>query len=71
MRNDKLSIQKDLFDSSRSQELYMRVQELDIMIKRALKDSKYDQAREWNLEQERIIQELVAAGDDPIKAKKE
>jgi hypothetical protein len=49
----------------------MRVQELDLMIKRALKDLKYDQAREWIQEQERIIQELVAAGEDHTKAKKE
>lgn len=58
-----VSVQKDLFDSSQSQELQMRVRELDVMIKQALKDSNYDRARTLIQEQEKIIKELVAADD--------
>ncbi|UCE07846.1 MAG: hypothetical protein JSW07_07385 [bacterium] len=70
MRNMNASIQKDLFDSSRSQELHMRIKELDVMIKRALKDSKYNEARALTEEQEQIIKELVDADESEVNRKK-
>ncbi len=60
MPNRKVFIQKDLFESSKSQELNGRIKELDILIKRALKNSNYDQARTLIQEQEQIITELVS-----------
>ena len=70
MRKDSGSIQKDLFGSSKSQELRMRVRELDVMIKRALKDSKYNEARAMTEEQEQIIKELVAIDETEVHQKK-
>ena len=70
MRRNSISIQKDLFDSSKSQELQMRVRELDVMIKQALKDSKYNEARALTEEQEQIIKELVATGETEERRKK-
>lgn len=66
MRKNSGSIQKDLFDSSKSQELQMRVRELDVMIKRALKDSKFNEARALTEEQEQIIKQLVAADESEV-----
>ncbi len=59
----KVSIQKDLFESSKSRELNLRIKELDVLIKRALKDTKYDQARILIQEQEQIINQLVAQSE--------
>ncbi|MBN2030939.1 hypothetical protein JW824_11930 [bacterium] len=69
MQNRNGSIQKDLFESSKSQELNLRIKELDVLIKRALKESKYDQARILIQEQEQIIKGLVTRDEDKVNRK--
>ena len=58
----KNAAQKELFETSRAEELDRRVKELDKLISNALKRNDYEKAKEWTNEQESIIQELVELG---------
>ena len=63
MRFRQISHQKELFGSSRIQELQERIRELDVLIAKALKHNHYDKAKVLSDEQKGIIQELVELGD--------
>lgn len=70
MRFNKISHQKELFGSSRIQELQERIHELDVSIAEALKTNRYDRAKVLSDEQKDIIQELVELGESESGPKK-
>lgn len=55
--------QADLFDTLGGQDSSSRVQELDELIRGALRKNNYDLAKKLTLEQEKLIQELVERGE--------
>ncbi len=63
MKNSRVTLQEDLFESPGPKELRRRVKELDELIARALKENDYEKARELTGQQEAIIQELVKMGE--------
>ena len=69
MRLRKISQQKELFGSSRIQELQERIRELDISIAEALKNNRYDKAKVMSDEQKGMIQELVELGESESNKK--
>ncbi len=63
MKNSRMALQEDLFESSGPKELKRQVRELDELIARALKENNYKRAKELTTRQEAIIQELVRMGE--------
>jgi uncharacterized membrane protein (DUF106 family) len=62
-----ISRQKELFGSSRIQELQEQIRELDNSIEKALKNNHYDKAKVLSDKQKSMIQELVESGDTDRK----
>ena len=63
MKLHPISRQKELFGSSRIQDLQEQIRELDISIEKALKNNHYDKAKILSEKQKAMIQELVELGD--------
>jgi len=63
MMKHRITIQEDLFESSRSLELRRQIQELDRLIAREMKKKQFEKAKELTQKQESLIQELVIIGD--------
>jgi hypothetical protein len=69
-RNPRTSIQEDLFDSSRHQELQRCIRELDIQIAQEMKQFNYEKARQLTEHQEQLIQELVIMNENGMPDQK-
>ncbi len=67
MKMRPISLQKELFGSSRIQELQEQIRELDHSIAEALKNNHYDKAKVFSDKQKNMIQELVELGDTDRK----
>jgi uncharacterized membrane protein (DUF106 family) len=70
MKLHSISHQKELFGSSRVQELQEQIRELDHSIAEALKSNHYDKAKMLSDKQKNMIQELVELGDTETKKSK-
>lgn len=57
------TVQESLFEITGPRKMRRRVKELDVLISRAMKQDKYDQARELTQQQADIIRKLVEIGE--------
>lgn len=57
------TVQENLFEVTGPRQMRRRVKELDVLISRAMKQDKYDQARDLTQQQADIIRKLVELGE--------
>jgi hypothetical protein len=57
------TVQENLFETTGPRQMRRRVKELDMLISRAMKQDRYDQARELTQQQADIIRKLVEIGE--------
>ena len=61
------TVQESLFEVAGPRQMRRRVKELDVLISRAMKQDRYDQARELTQQQADILRKLMEISEDATR----